>query len=558
MKQDKPTYEELLKFNKELRLQLEEATNALDAVRNGLVDALVVNTDDGPKLYTLKTADQSYRTFIEKMNEGAVTINRDGLVIYCNSKFATMVGMPMEKILSVPFADFIAPVSKEKYETLAGNAWEEECKDEIELRKANGQPISCLLSCNTLELDGGLALILILADLTLLKDTENQLRIRNLQLAAAHETTEKLNNELEDQVKARTSELYLSREHFKYLANNIPQMTWTNLPDGQLEYYSEQWYDYTGFDHEQSLEDVWSKVIHADDLQATNEKFKNALKTGEVFEMENRYRRASDGSFRWHLNRAVPLKNEHGDIFFWVGTATDIEDQKKEMEKRDEFIGIASHELKTPLTSLKGYLQLITATRKEDITPKTAQYLQKADKALRKLQTLINDLLDVSKIQAGKLEYSVEEMNVAELVRTCVENAQHIYPDNVFEIQDGNEYIVNGNAERLEQVLMNLISNAVKYSHEDKKVIVKTEKRGDCVRVSVTDLGIGLSDDQKEKIFERFYRVEDRKYLTSGLGMGLYISAEIIHNHRGEIGVESELGKGSTFYFELPLVEVKG
>jgi two-component system phosphate regulon sensor histidine kinase PhoR len=227
------------------------------------------------------------------------------------------------------------------------------------------------------------------------------------------------------------------------------------------------------------------------------------------------------------------------------------------MEKRYEFIGIASHELKTPLTSLKGYLQLITANKKDELPEKVVQYVAKANKALSKLQILINDLLDVSKIKAGKLEYSFSIVNIAELIRMSIENAEHIYPENTFVNADGNEYLVSGNVERLEQVLMNLINNSVKYSRENKTIIVKTTKHADHVRVSVIDHGIGLSGDQRERIFERFYRVEDKKHMTSGLGMGLYISAEIIHNHNGEIGVESELGKGSTFYFDLPLLEVK-
>jgi two-component system CheB/CheR fusion protein len=331
-------------------------------------------------------------------------------------------------------------------------------------------------------------------------------------------------------------------------------MTWTNLPNGDVDYYNEQWYAYTGLSFEETRQWGWQNVVHPDDLQLTTERYQNSLKTGEVFEIENRYRRA-DGAYRWHLNRALPLKDQVGNIVFWVGTATDIEDQKKEMEKRDEFIGIASHELKTPLTSLKGYLQLIGASKKEPLPERTIQYVEKANKAINKLQSLINDLLDVSKIQAGKLEYALHTVNISDLVKTCIENARHIYPGSNFSLEDGHEYFVNGNADRLEQVLNNLASNAVKYSQGQKKVIIKTERIADRVRVSVIDFGIGLSENQKERIFERFYRVEDKKHLTSGLGMGLYISAEIIHNHKGEIGVESEFGKGSTFYFELPLVE---
>jgi two-component system CheB/CheR fusion protein len=352
--------------------------------------------------------------------------------------------------------------------------------------------------------------------------------------------------------------LFLSREHFKYLANNIPQITWTNEPNGQMSYYNEQWYSYTGLTEEETLQGGWQKVMHPDDYKNSMEKFGAALKSGGTFETENRYKRGTDGAYRWHLNRALPLRNEDGEIVFWVGTATDIEDQKKEMEKRDEFIGIASHELKTPLTALKGYLQLVTNYKNGELPALVNQYVQKANKALNKLQVLVNDLLDVSKIQAGRLEYALSEMNLSDLIDTCMENAEHIYPNNTFEKQDGHNFMVMGNAERLEQVLMNLLSNAVKYSKENKKVIIKTAKIGNDIRVSVTDFGIGLSDDQKERIFERFYRVEDKKHLAAGLGMGLYISAQIIHNHKGKIDVDSELGKGATFYFDLPLVDGLG
>jgi two-component system phosphate regulon sensor histidine kinase PhoR len=492
------------------------------------------------------------------MNEGAVTINHEGLILYSNSRFAQMVNMPLEKTIGLQFDKFIADTSLETFNELIDSAWEEDCKEEIQLISGADELVPCLLSCNTLELDEGLALSLILTDLSILKATEKQLKIKNLQLAAAHLATEQLNNQLEDTVKERTDELFLSREHFKYLANNIPQMTWTNRPGGEWDYFNQQWYDYTGLSFEETKKWGWQKVVHPDDIQATTQKYLSSLKTGEIFEIENRYKRGHDGVYRWHLNRAVPLKGDDGKIIFWVGTATDIEDQKKEMEKRDEFIGIASHELKTPLTSLKGYLQLITAGKGEELPTKVTQYVEKANKALNKLQSLINDLLDVSKIQAGKLEYAFSTVNVADLVKDCIENARHIYPENTFVIEDGNEYLVSANPERLEQVLMNLINNSVKYSKENKNVIIKTERLGGTVRVAVIDFGIGLSDDQKDHIFERFYRVEDKKYLASGLGMGLYISAEIIHNHKGEISVESELGKGATFYFDLPILEVKG
>lgn len=253
------------------------------------------------------------------------------------------------------------------------------------------------------------------------------------------------------------------------------------------------------------------------------------------------------------MNRAIPLKNENDEIIFWVGTATDIEEQKRELDRKDEFIGVASHELKTPLTGLKGYLQLMTFYKNDDLPPRIKQYLTKANMAIGKLQYLVDDLLDVSKIKAGRLNYGMQIVNLKQIVDDCIENAIHIYPAFTFEIDNKTGFMVKGNAERLEQVLMNLVNNAVKYSRDVKKITIKTLKLENWVRVSVTDFGIGISEEQKNKIFERFYRVSDKKNMTSGLGMGLYISSEIINTHKGKIDVESKLGKGSTFYFDLPL-----
>jgi two-component system phosphate regulon sensor histidine kinase PhoR len=547
----KRTYIDLESEIEELRFQLYEANDTIEAIRTGQVDALIVKDGEQHQLYTLKTADQGYRVFIEKMNEGAVTLTKDGLILYSNSRFANMITMPLEKVIGLPFKNLIADGSADKVDKLLASAWKEDCKDEVFL-KSSDHLVPCLLSCSTLELDGKKTLSLILADLSILKNAEHQLKLKNEQLEAAHIATGKLNDELEITVKNRTKELFLSREHFKLLADNIPQMTWTNLPDGDTNFYNKRWYDYTGLNFQQTKKLGWQELVHPDDVKVTNEKYIIALQTGTIFEVENRYKRW-DGTYRWHLNRAIPLRDEAGEIIFWVGTATDIEDQKMEMERKDEFIGIASHELKTPLTSLKGYLQLILAYRKDAVPPVIIQYIEKANKAINKLQHLVNDLLDVSKIHAGRLEYPLTDINIAHVIDACVENAEHIYPLYNFKHNVESPFTVHGNAERLEQVVMNFINNAVKYSQVNKDIIINVARHRNNVRVSVTDYGIGLSNDQVDRIFERFYRVEDKKYMTSGLGMGLYISDEIIRNHNGKIGVNTMLGKGATFYFDLPL-----
>lgn len=546
------TVEELEAELQELRSQLEEANDTIDAIRTGQIDALVVKNGEGHQLFTLKSADQTYRVFIEKMNEGAVTLNSDGVIVYCNSSFANAMKLPLEKAIGVHFNTFIPDESSSEFESLLKTGWTRDIKQEIYLLDSEALRVPFLLSLNTLELDEGLSMSVILTDLTAQKKSQKLLKLKNEELNTAHRLSVALNNQLENTVKERTKELFLSREHFQMLSNNISQISWTNLTSGEVNFFNQRWFEYTGLTDDETRQKGWMSVIHPDDFIHTQKKLQHALTTGETFEVENRYRR-SDGTYRWHLNRANPLRSESGEILFWVGTATDIEDQKRAMEKKDEFIGIASHELKTPLTSLKGYLQLIGNYKKEQLPTTVKQFVNKADEAIGKLQNLVNDLLDVSKIQKGKLQFSKSTLNLRNVINSCVENAQHIYPNNNIASNVNKDLFVTGNFERLEQVLMNFINNAVKYSTTNSNIVIDAELTESYAQVSVTDEGIGLTENQMELIFERFYRVDDKNYSASGLGMGLYISSEIIKAHNGEIGVRSTFNEGSTFYFRLPL-----
>jgi two-component system phosphate regulon sensor histidine kinase PhoR len=171
----------LLKEIDELRFQLEEAHETINAIRTGQVDALVVKDNNGHQLYTLKTADQTYRVFIEKMNEGAVTINHDGIILYCNTRFSEMVNTPLENTIGKQITSFVPAESKEKLDLLIHSSWHNDCRDNIILKDGEGEDMHCLFSCNTIELDSGTALSLIITDLTLLKTTERELKLRNVQ-----------------------------------------------------------------------------------------------------------------------------------------------------------------------------------------------------------------------------------------------------------------------------------------------------------------------------------------------------------------------------------------
>ena len=221
---------------------------------------------------------------------------------------------------------------------------------------------------------------------------------------------------------------------------------------------------------------------------------------------------------------------------------------------KEDFMSMASHELRTPLTSLLAYADLLHLLLEREGSQRTIQYVSKMEAQLEKLNRLVSDLLDISKVQAGKLVYTNERVLVDELVREIVENVQLTAPQHSIVIEAGITCEVVGDRDRLGQVLTNLLSNAIKYSPQAEQVLVRLACTPEEVIVSVQDFGIGIPSDSQERVFEQFYRgtsLVERRF--PGLGIGLYITHQIIAHHGGRIWVESVPGQGSTFSFALPL-----
>jgi PAS domain S-box-containing protein len=231
--------------------------------------------------------------------------------------------------------------------------------------------------------------------------------------------------------------------------------------------------------------------------------------------------------------------------------------RSKELEqKKDEFLGVASHELKTPLTSLKGYVQLLQRTLENKEDHAVAQlYATKTHVHIERLNRLISDLLDSSRIQAGKLQFSVTSFDISTLVTEAVESMQHTSQSHQIKFSPPFSQEVFADKMRLEQVLTNLISNAIKYSPKGNEVFVELSRSSNEIIVSVRDAGMGIPKEYLDKVFDRFFRVESGGKIP-GLGIGLYISAEIVRRHGGRIWAESEEGQGSVFSFSLPVMNV--
>jgi signal transduction histidine kinase len=266
--------------------------------------------------------------------------------------------------------------------------------------------------------------------------------------------------------------------------------------------------------------------------------------------MEIRLRKAEDKEYTYYLLRVLPVK-ENGSILKWAGTFTKIEEQKQAIRRKDEFISMASHELKTPLTSIQGYVQLLRQMINDDGLKK---YVDRAVVQVKKLDTLVSDLLDISKIQSGKLMMNMKDFNFGPLLNTTISIMQETYPGYTIEHSGYADVIVHGDETRLEQVLINFISNAIKYAPDSKLIKVETSRTTDnALLVKVIDFGVGVSKEEQAYIFDKFYRTEDSLKNFQGLGLGLYICADILSRHDSRYGVESELGKGSSFYFRIPI-----
>ena len=250
-----------------------------------------------------------------------------------------------------------------------------------------------------------------------------------------------------------------------------------------------------------------------------------------------------------------PVKDATGRIIGAAKIARDVSERRELERRKDEFISMASHELKTPVTALKGFTQLLLRRFKNRNDEESIRSLARMDAQIDRLTTLISDMLDLSKMQSGQLAYRMEQFDLAELIREIIENVQGTTQTHQLLLEKTVEVQIYGDRDRIGQVLINLLTNAIKYSPTAERIIVGMAIHEENALVSVQDFGIGISQSYQESIFQRFYQVNEPAEKTyAGLGIGLYIASQIIERHQGRLWVQSRKGEGSIFRFSLPLV----
>ena len=341
-------------------------------------------------------------------------------------------------------------------------------------------------------------------------------------------------------------------ERFETMANNIPNLAWIANADGYIFWYNNRWYDYTGTTLQEMEGWGWKSVHDPKKLPAVLERWQLSINDGKPFEMVFPIR-GSDNVFRPFLTRVVPIHDNEGKVIRWLGTNTDITKQKEVERMKDDFISMASHELKTPLTTIKAYGQIAEDMLQEKGDVKTLEIMKRMSSQVNKLTTLIEDLLDVTKIQKGKLIYKEDFFDFNDLLKEVTDDMQRTTATHKIKNNLDSTAKILGDRNKISQVIDNLISNGIKYSPKANKIIVGTKLQDNGVQLSVQDFGIGILYKDRKKIFAQFYRVSGENQFTfPGMGIGLYICQEIIGRHGGKIWLESKIGKGSVFYVWLP------
>lgn len=342
-----------------------------------------------------------------------------------------------------------------------------------------------------------------------------------------------------------------SESRFRLLAESTRNFVCSLDRNEKMTYANKTFTRFTGYSVKELNNKGFSSIIHPDDYERVEKKWEATIKKGLPYSVEQRLRN-KNGIYHWFLTTALPETNSSGKILGWIFNSTDIQQIKEQELQKDYFISRASHELKTPMTSIKGYIQILKLIHEESTDLNLIHSLDKMDTQVNKLTHLIDDLLDTTRIGKDGLKTDLKKCSLPELIENAIDEVR-IVSDREISFQcDKPKIYVMADAEKFGQVILNLITNAIKYSPGGEKINIRTQTGKGHAVIYISDKGIGIPLHAQKKIFEKFYRVSGKNEETfPGLGIGLYIANEILKKHGSRISVKSKPGKGSTFYFSL-------
>ncbi len=354
-----------------------------------------------------------------------------------------------------------------------------------------------------------------------------------------------------------------SEAKFRTIADAMPQMVWSTRPDGHHDYYNQQWYDFTGVPLHSTDGEGWNQMFHPEDQARAWSAWRHSLTTGETYEVQYRLRHRS-GEYRWTLGRALPVRDESGRIIRWMGTCTDIHDQKlaeeelkKQSQRKDQFLAMLAHELRNPLAPIS------TAAKLLELAPTDPKRVQHAgeiiSRQVKHMTDLVDDLLDVSRVTRGLVQLEKRLVDLKLVVTHAIEQVRPLIETRHHELtvrMASGSVVVEGDPTRLVQVVANILNNAAKYTPQGGQITVSLDVLDGHARIQVSDDGSGIAPTLLPYVFHLFsqgQRTPDRS--QGGLGLGLALVKQITSLHGGEVTAESEgMGKGSKFTVTLPRV----
>jgi len=351
---------------------------------------------------------------------------------------------------------------------------------------------------------------------------------------------------------------------FRTLADNIPQLAWMADANGYIFWYNSRWFDYTGTTLEQMQGWGWTKVHHPDHLERVVAHYRKLIVEERRVWEDTFPLRGADGNYRWFLSRAMPIRDEEGQVVRWLGTNTDITLQREAEQalqqanqRKDDFLALMAHELRNPLAPIATASQLL---KMDKVSPENVQRSSEIiDRQVKHISDLVNDLMDVSRVTRGLVSIDREEVRLADVVNDAVEQARPLIEARkqqlVLKIETGADSVL-GDRTRLVQVLVNLLNNASKYTQRGGRIVLAVEGRDGKTNICVADNGIGMDASLLPRVFELFTqgeRTPDRD--GGGLGLGLALVKSIVALHGGSVAASSPgTGLGSSFTVSLPLI----
>lgn len=550
--------EETKSLNKEikdLKQNLHDAEESINAINAGKIDALVISNEKKLKVFTEKTADKTYRILIEEMHEGAVTLDKDATIIYCNSRFANMVNLPLQKVIGTKFKNFIYDSSKEQFEILFKRGWEKTIKEEVNLQTNGGKFTTVLMSVNTLSVDGNLILSIILTDITERKKNESHLEY----LASIIESTDDaiISKSLDGTIITwnKGSEKLFGYTEREAVGKNISMI----IPKENV--------------NEEKM--IIEKILNNETLKYETKRNK---KSGELIDVSVTISPIKDG--KGNIIGASKIAHDIGNLkkaeADLIRANKELVIQNQEKEKRTEELSVAnkdlttfnyvsSHDLQEPLRKIKNYITVLLKEEEKNLSENGKNYLQKTYNTSKGMQELIEDLLTYARTKNTELKF--EKTNLTVILDEAKKVFEEVIQEKKVIIETGDLCEANIVQFQFRQLFQNLFSNSIKFAKPliaphiiiKSEIVAGSEINNEKLLSNITychityaDNGIGFDPQYNERVFEVFQRLHSKEEYE-GTGIGLAICKRIIENHNGIITAKGELNKGAQFDIYIPV-----